>query len=518
MSFTKLFQPKQNPFGLYIYTHKDSSLSLKLYSQEKLSESKLSNFKGDGAYCNSFTHLFISESKDFWIINHSTFQIRYKKMQIPKKNHSMIFIPPLNSDNGGGKIFIVGGADKKSIYYDLKKNYFLNWAPTNEIHIKPALIQIGEYLYLFNSVQNNQNFCFERTKLTDVKPHWEKIIPTIDQNILSNFPKNTFAVSLDDNNNIVFLGGDNINMPNNASYIYNLNQNKIYLSQNGTNDCMNFVDKTFYKINETYIALPEDLGESKEIAIIDRKEQSLIKNNINDNIRSNLCSACKKKENEINNINLNMQTKTKLRYDNEPKEFGYYISSCSSEQSKITAKKNKIKIIEFNQNYKKININTNIIDNKNINVNIQQQKEENKFIQTNVNNIEQNIIEKNIESTQENNINENININNIQPKQENEIVQEIITEQKEEIIQDNQNNIEQKQIEENQNINIEENIEQKPAEIYQEENNENEVVYQDNQENRENPEEEHIDHVEHIEQKQEEIPQMRNPTTRRNKY
>ena len=59
-------------------------------------------------------------------------------------------------------------------------------------------------------------------------------------------------------------------MPNNASYIYNLNQNKISLSQNGTNDCMNFVDKTFYKINETYIALPEDLGESKEIAIIDR--------------------------------------------------------------------------------------------------------------------------------------------------------------------------------------------------------------------------------------------------------
>ena len=59
----------------------------------------------------------------------------------------MIFIPPLNSQKENGKIFIVGGDDKKSIYYDLKKNYFLNWAPTNEIHIKPALIQIGEYLY-----------------------------------------------------------------------------------------------------------------------------------------------------------------------------------------------------------------------------------------------------------------------------------------------------------------------------------------------------------------------------------
>ena len=124
MSFTKLFQPKQNPFGLYIYTHKDNSLSLKQYSEDKISESKLSNFKGVGAYCNSFTHLFISESNDFWIIAHSSFQIRYKKMQISKKNHSMIFIPPLNSRSENGKIFIVGGEDKKSIYYDLKKNYF----------------------------------------------------------------------------------------------------------------------------------------------------------------------------------------------------------------------------------------------------------------------------------------------------------------------------------------------------------------------------------------------------------
>ena len=395
MSFTKLFQPKQNPFGLYIYSHKDSSLSLRPFSQEKISEAKLSNFKGEGAYCNSFTHLFISESYDFWIINHSSFQIRYKKMQISKKNHSMIFIPPFNSMNENGKIFLVGGEDKKSIYYDLKKNYFLNWAPTNEIHIKPALIQIGEYLYLFDSVQNNKNFCFERTKLTDVKPHWEKIIPIIDENILNHFPSNTFAVSLDDNNNIVFLGGDNIDMSNNASYVYNINQNKIYLSQKGTNDCMNFIDKTFYNINNTYIALPEDLGESKEIAIIDKNEQSLIKNNINDNIRSNLCSECKRKENEKNNINLTNQTKTKLKFINEPNEFGYCISSCSSEQSKIKAKQNKIKIIEFNQKYKKTNINTNI--NKNI---------------INNKNIEQNIIEKNIEPIQENNINENIILKN----------------------------------------------------------------------------------------------------------
>jgi len=119
-------------------------------------------------------------------------------------------------------------------------------------------------------------------------------------------------------------------------------QNKIYLSQNGTNDCMNFVDKTFYKMNNTYIALPMDLFESKEIAIIDKNEQSLIKNNINENIQTNICSQCKIKENKQNNINVNISRETKVRYSNEPKEFGYFISSCSSEQSKINAKRNRI--------------------------------------------------------------------------------------------------------------------------------------------------------------------------------
>jgi hypothetical protein len=170
---------------------------------------------------------------------------------------------------------------------------------------------------------------------------------------------------------------------------------------------MNFIDKTFYKINDAYIALPDDISESKEIAIIDRNEQSLIKNSVNDNVQSRLCSECKKKEREQNNLNkINSITKNNLsmKYNaNEPKEFGYCISSCSSEQSKITAKKNKIKIIEINQKYKKININTNIAANINANViiNQKQQQQEKKII-----NQENNIINK------EEIVQENINIIN----------------------------------------------------------------------------------------------------------
>ena len=44
------------------------------------------------------------------------------------------------------KVFLIGGSDKKTFYYDLKKNYFLKWAETNEFHIKPALMKIDDYL------------------------------------------------------------------------------------------------------------------------------------------------------------------------------------------------------------------------------------------------------------------------------------------------------------------------------------------------------------------------------------
>ena len=44
---------------------------------------------------------------------------------------------------------------------------------------------------------------------------------------------------------------------------------------------MIFDDKTFYKISDKYnIALPHDLNETKQISIVDKVEQPLIKKNI----------------------------------------------------------------------------------------------------------------------------------------------------------------------------------------------------------------------------------------------
>ena len=344
MNYTKLFLPKLNPFRLYIYSFKENSIILKTFSQDKLASTKLSNLNSSFAYCNSYNNLFISEGNDFWIINHSSFQIKYKKMPIQKKAQSLIFVK-----NGDGKIFVVGGGDKKSFYYDLKKNYFINWAETNMLHTNPALINIGDYLYILDSVKNNK-LIFERTKLTDNKKQWEIIEPKYDENILKNFPNESFGVSLDSKGKIIFIGGNNINMENNATFVYDINENRISLSNQGTNDNMKFIDKTFYVFDNKYnVGLPEDLDEIKEIAFVDKNEQSLIKTNIDETEK---ISQNKKymENNTFINYNKNAQIKQKtniIKNQNAPKEFGYYMSSYSSKQSKIIAKKNKIDISKY---------------------------------------------------------------------------------------------------------------------------------------------------------------------------
>ena len=387
MNFTELIQPKSNPFRLFIYTPYQGTINLKTFSSEKISSAKLSTYQNEGTYCNSYRNLYLSSGSSFWSIAHNSYQIKYKKMPVQKKNHSMIFIP---NGNNEGKIFIVGGNDKKVFYYDLKKNYFINWAPTNEYHIKPALIQINDYLYIFDTVKQN-NFFIERTNLINTPRKWEKIVPSCDPNLLINFPSQSFATCLDDSNTkVIFLGGNNIDMEHNGTYLYDIKNNKIYLSQKGTNDCMNFTDKTFYKIDNKYsIALPDNLEENKEIAIIDKNEQSLIKQSIEENniyklnintnktFINNKCQFChqdleggdytynllnKQKNlqlynNNIDAINQNKKIKTLKKFEIKelPKEFGYCLSAYSSENAKIKAKKDNIEIIEINK-YNKLNI------------------------------------------------------------------------------------------------------------------------------------------------------------------
>ena len=157
--YQKIIQPKFNPFGLYIYSPKEGTICSYTYPEKTINLFELNKINEGSAYCNSYNDLYISGSneynnKGFLIINNSNYEIKKKNMPTNKNNHSMIF---LNFNKNEQWIFIVGGNDKKTFYYDLKKNYFINWGDTNETYTKPALIHIGEYLYIFDPINYRKN-------------------------------------------------------------------------------------------------------------------------------------------------------------------------------------------------------------------------------------------------------------------------------------------------------------------------------------------------------------------------
>jgi hypothetical protein len=275
-NYEKIIFPKSNPISLYIYSPKENIINLQNIPEKNINLFELNKFNEGSAYCNGYNELYISggndNNKDFWMINNSNYEIKKKNMLSNKKNHSMIYI---NFKEENEWVFIAGGEDTKTFYYDIKKNYFINWGNSLETHIKPALIQVGEYLYIFDEINNRKNF-FERTKIIEPTRKWEKIVPNFDKKIMANFPSK-FGVSFDSDGKILLLGGNNIETVNDT-YIYEPGSNTIVLSKNGTNDNMLFNDKTFYKVSKRYsINIPQNLNEVKEIGVSDKQSQSLIK-------------------------------------------------------------------------------------------------------------------------------------------------------------------------------------------------------------------------------------------------
>ena len=179
--------------------------------------------------------------------------------------HSMIYIPD-------SYIFIAGGNDKCSFYYDIESQSFEKWANMNVVIPEPALAFInGKYVYAFNNVKNSENkITFERTDLGK-KPKWELLFPQTSKKVQGNFRQKFFAVApieKDNTKNIIFLGGsldkvsllkENRGSNNNKDDImcfqYNIDNNLIIPSETGFIEC-DFLDKTFMpltKINDFII-------------------------------------------------------------------------------------------------------------------------------------------------------------------------------------------------------------------------------------------------------------------------
>ena len=253
-------KPFNDPFEVFVFYKNDKILKMQKYENDIIEKYELDNYNSSSAYCNGDNNLFISggENKDleivqsFWTINLYTQEIDKINMS-GKQNHSMIFIP----DN---YVFIVGGNDLKTLYYDKENNEIYKWADLNKKRTEPALALISNNLYCLDNVnyKNNDEFTLEKTDITSEIQEWKLIKPNINS---SNFgiPKMSqkfFGVVKSPDNNIIFLGGNMDGEENEEkyNYQYNANLNTIEYS-NVPFEEYNLKEKTFltYKENIDYI-------------------------------------------------------------------------------------------------------------------------------------------------------------------------------------------------------------------------------------------------------------------------
>ena len=291
--FSKILQPKLKPFEIIIFNPKDYSISLKKFPDSTIKEYELDKINENSAFCNSTKDLYISgginndDLSYFWIINNEGFNIRKIKMKTEKLNHSMIYI----NHNNDEYIFIAGGNDLKTFYYDIKFSTFVDWGYMNYSHIRPALIYVNDYLYCFDT-SPKKGIIFERTNLNQTNQKWEKIRPDFQNGKVRNFSNFGFATNYCRDSKIMLCGGDSVNF---NTYLYDIENNLLSENNKCEDILFTFNEKNFYRIDiNNSIALPYSLNEEKEILLINNFNYSLDKIILNSN---------KKKKEEENKNN-----------------------------------------------------------------------------------------------------------------------------------------------------------------------------------------------------------------------
>ena len=327
--FNKLIQPKENPFGIYVFQAKEGIITLEKYSEEIIKKYELYKYNSNySSYCNSPKYLYISGGKlddnilldDFWIISNNKYSIIKKKMPYKKCNHSMIYIFLENKEY----IFIAGGDNNLiTFYYDLNMDSFVIWSNMNSINIKPTLFQYKQYLYSFNSFNNDNKIYFERTNLITGKPNWEKIVPKYDINKISflNFKGKNFGVSQGKNDDIIFCGGEDADI---NIIIYEPNNNILSCKNNNNENIkVKLSDKVFYNINKEHnIILPATLSIRKEIIVLNKIKETMRLINFdkfsNSGKKVKLKEVLEKKEDNIGRLIVKAKIHERLRFEIQP--------------------------------------------------------------------------------------------------------------------------------------------------------------------------------------------------------
>ena len=167
-------KPFNNPFEIFLFKKSNKILKIQTYDENIINNLGLNDYNSSSAYCNGNNQLFISggETENNEIINKlwqidliNNNSLNDPFIISPKKNHSMIFIPP-------EYVFIVGGNDKKTFYFDSENHEIYEWAELNIERFEPALQRVGNTLYCFDNINklNNEQLSFEKTDLSSKNP------------------------------------------------------------------------------------------------------------------------------------------------------------------------------------------------------------------------------------------------------------------------------------------------------------------------------------------------------------
>ena len=263
-------RPFSQPFEVFLFSREDKTLKIQLYDTDIINTLFLNEFCPSSAYCNGNNHLFISGGERyngelidyFWEIDLKEQIIAEPTKIIPKKDHSMIYIPDKY-------VFIIGGNDKKCIFFNTETAEVEDWAKLNKIRVEPALQLINNYLYCFDSInnRNNEKFTVEKTDLDSCKPKWDLLVPKMDK-VSGNeilLTQQFFGVSKDENDDIIFIGGKMADKNKAFNYKYNTRENMIQITNIPFFNC-NFKEKTFLPFKKNIdLILPDFDKENPEI-------------------------------------------------------------------------------------------------------------------------------------------------------------------------------------------------------------------------------------------------------------
>ena len=291
-------KPFNEPFEVFLFTKVDKSLKIQTYDPTIVNNLSLNDYSPSSSYCNGNNHLFISggENKNgeiidkFWEIDLNAQNIAEPVKIPPKKNHSMIFIP-------NNYVFIVGGNDKNTFYFNTESAEVCEWANLNNIRTEPALQRVSNNLYCFDNINkgNNDIFTVEKTDLNSHKPEWILLTPKMNFSPRDNQKLNQkfFGVSKDEEENIIFLGGNMDNPTQNNelfNYKYNTNLNEIEASKVPYRK-YNFKEKTFlpYKKNIDFI-LPDFNKQHPEVVFFVKNKNKIEPINYEPKLNSQLKS------------------------------------------------------------------------------------------------------------------------------------------------------------------------------------------------------------------------------------